>query len=117
MKDFSDAILVESPFARSRPAWSLTYSVSDAGAEFEVVESALEEPVKGQYSTAARMWNQLRREFLYAIEQATQIDEEAPKKGNMLWRFFWASQQRFFRHMCMAAKVSHSRLGHSHRLS
>ena len=75
-----------------------------AGAEFEVVESELEEPVKGQYSAAACMWNQLRREFLYAAEQA-EASGAAPKKGNLLWRAFWASHQRFFRHMCMAAKV------------
>lgn len=76
-----------------------------AGAEFEVVESELEEPLKTQYTAAARMWSQIRREFLYAIEQASSGEEEGPKKGNMLWRFFWAAQQRFFRHLCMAAKV------------
>ena len=76
------------------------------GAEFEVVESELEEPLKSQYSAAARMWSQIRREFLYAIEQASSSKEEdGPKRGNMLWRFFWAAQQRFFRHLCMAAKV------------
>jgi len=35
-----------------------------------VVESGLEEPLKTQYSAAAKMWSQIRREFLYAIEQA-----------------------------------------------
>lgn len=78
-----------------------------SGAEFEVVESELEEPLKTQYSAAARMWSQIRREFLYAIEQASNgKEEEGPKRGSMLWRFFWAAQQRFFRHLCMAAKVS-----------
>ena len=61
-----------------------------------------------QYGAAASMWNQLRREFLYAAEQAEDADRDAglPKKrGSLLWRSFWASHQRFFRHMCMAAKV------------
>ena len=72
-----------------------------------MVESELEEPLKTQYSAAARMWSQIRREFLYAIEQASNgKEEEGPKRGSMLWRFFWAAQQRFFRHLCMAAKVS-----------
>lgn len=61
-----------------------------------------------QYSAAASMWNQLRREFLYAAEQAEDAEKDAglPKRrGSLLWRSFWASHQRFFRHMCMAAKV------------
>jgi hypothetical protein len=40
-----------------------------AGCEFEVIEAPLEEPVLSHYRAAARMWNQLRREFLYAAEQ------------------------------------------------
>lgn len=79
-----------------------------AGAEFEVVEAALEAEMTEQYSAAASMWNQLRREFLYAAEKAEDADKVAglPKKrGSLLWRSFWASHQRFFRHMCMAAKV------------
>ena len=41
-----------------------------AGCEFQVIEAPLEEPVLGYYKAAAKMWNQLRREFLYAAEQA-----------------------------------------------
>lgn len=40
-----------------------------AGCEFQVVEAPLEEPFLGYYRASARMWNQLRREFLYAAEQ------------------------------------------------
>ena len=79
-----------------------------AGAEFEVVEARLEDQMAEQYAAAASMWNQLRREFLYAAEQAGVAEKDAglPKKrGSLLWRSFWASHQRFFRHMCMAAKV------------
>lgn len=78
------------------------------GAEFEVVEAPLETEMSEQYEAAAGMWNQLRREFLYAAEQAEDAERDAglPKKrGSLLWRSFWASHQRFFRHMCMAAKV------------
>ncbi|KAK9819870.1 hypothetical protein WJX72_003467 [[Myrmecia] bisecta] len=98
-------------------------TLSFTGAEFEVVEAELEEPVRSQYAAAARMWNQLRREFLYAVEQAEEAamlaplptpppgaapnSGKAPRKrgGSLLWRAFWASHQRFFRHMCMAAKI------------
>ena len=86
---------------------SLIFKLYNAGAEFEVVQLELEEPLKSQYGAAAKMWSQLRREFLYALEQVAEGQEEGTNKkgGNMLWRFFWASHQRFFRHMCMAAKV------------
>ena len=86
----------------------LLISATLAGAEFEVVEAALEAEMSEQYGAAAGMWNQLRREFLYAAEQAEGAEREAglPKRrGSLLWRSFWASHQRFFRHMCMAAKV------------
>ena len=78
------------------------------GAEFEVVEAELGEDMTKKYVAAAGMWNQLRREFLYAAEQAGLAEKDAglPKKrGSLLWRSFWASHQRFFRHMCMSAKV------------
>lgn len=72
------------------------------------MEAALEAEMSEQYGAAAGMWNQLRREFLYAAEQAENAERAAglPKKrASLLWRSFWASHQRFFRHMCMAAKV------------
>ena len=53
---------------------------------------------------AADMWNQLRREFLYAAERLEAEGLSRPR-AHLLWRSFWASHQRFFRHMCMAAKV------------
>lgn len=33
-------------------------------------------------------------------------DTERKRKGSLLWRSFWAAHQRFFRYMCMAAKVN-----------
>lgn len=126
-------------------------TLSFSGTEFETVEIPLEEPVASQYEAAARMWNELFREFLYAEEQliaaeksliesnangrtlnedsgapageglttgATTSDSRLRKTGsftlssrggsvnvNSIWRTFWAAHQRFFRHMCMAAKV------------
>lgn len=142
-----------------------------------MVEAPLEEPFLGYYRASARMWNQLRREFLYAAEQvgfpthvispmhlqqershrrpallnytngpgsvstcvcgkclhmlvlengvrmhcmkytpsremitwgmlqAGAPDDKPTRRGNVLWRSFWGAHQRFFRHLCMAAKV------------
>ena len=38
-----------------------------------MVEAPLEEPFLGYYRASARMWNQLRREFLYAAEQVASL--------------------------------------------
>ena len=46
----------------------LCRTLSFTGAEFEVVEAALEADMQQQYAAAAGMWSQLRREFLYATE-------------------------------------------------
>lgn len=32
-------------------------------------------------------------------------DEKPGRRGNLTWRTFWGAHQRFFRHLCMAAKV------------
>ena len=64
--------------------------------------------MRTQYEQAAEMWNNLRREFLYAQELADAANMAAgmdKKRNTMLWRAYWAAHQRFFRSMCMAAKV------------
>ncbi len=60
------------------------------GCEFEVVEAPLEEPVLSHYRAAARMWNQLRREFLYAAEQASPLSS-ATNPGSSI---FFSAQHR-----------------------
>lgn len=48
-----------------------------------MVEAPLEEPFLGYYRASARMWNQLRREFLYAAEQVSH-HVHAPTLGNLV---------------------------------
>ncbi|CAN6455835.1 unnamed protein product [Victoria cruziana] len=50
---------------------------------------------------AAEFWAELRVELLTA--NAYLFDEKP--NPSLLWRLYWASHQRFFRHLCMAAKV------------
>ena len=82
-----------------------------AGAEFEMVHTQLTEEMAAQYHAAATMWGGLRREFLHALGHGDPSPDnvQAKKRGGHLWRVFWAAHQRFFRHMCMAAKVSFGR--------
>ena len=39
------------------------------------------------------------------LPQAGAPDDKPTRRGNVLWRSFWGAHQRFFRHLCMAAKV------------
>ncbi|CAK9179677.1 unnamed protein product [Ilex paraguariensis] len=53
------------------------------------------------YKKAAEFWAELRVELLSASAFLT---NDKPN-SSQLWRLYWASHQRFFRHMCMSAKV------------
>lgn len=75
-------------------------TLSYKGAEFEVIEAPLEEKMMDMYKKAAEFWAELRVELLAA---SAVLGEEKPNSN--LWRLYWASHQRFFRHMCMSAKV------------
>uniref|UniRef100_A0A1D1YBL4 Protein strawberry notch 2 n=2 Tax=Anthurium amnicola TaxID=1678845 RepID=A0A1D1YBL4_9ARAE len=74
-------------------------TLSYEGADFEVIEAPLEDKMVDMYKKAAEFWAELRVELLSAS-----ASEERPSASH-LWRLYWASHQRFFRHMCMSAKV------------
>ncbi|KAL2475855.1 RING/FYVE/PHD zinc finger superfamily protein [Abeliophyllum distichum] len=76
-------------------------TLSYKGAEFEVVEVQLEATMTDMYIKAAEFWAELRIELLSA---STFLSNEKPN-SSLLWRLYWASHQRFFRHMCVSAKV------------
>ncbi|KAF8692024.1 hypothetical protein HU200_039971 [Digitaria exilis] len=76
-------------------------TLSYKGSDFDVLEAPLDERMMNMYRKAAALWVELRVELLSATEYY------AKDKGNsaQMWRLYWASHQRFFRHMCMSAKV------------
>lgn len=76
-------------------------TLSYKGVEFEVVEVPLEAKMMDMYEKAAEFWAELRVELLSA---STFLANEKPN-SSQLWRLYWASHQRFFRHICMSAKV------------
>ncbi|XP_010260806.1 PREDICTED: protein strawberry notch [Nelumbo nucifera] len=79
----------------------LCRTLSYKGAEFEVVEAPLEAEMMDMYKKAAEFWAELRVELLSA---SAVLPDDKPN-SSQLWRLYWASHQRFFRHMCMSAKV------------
>ncbi|KAL9146939.1 hypothetical protein ABFS82_13G142200 [Erythranthe guttata] len=76
-------------------------TLSYKGAEFEVVEVPLEAKMTDMYAKAAEFWAELRVELISA---STFLADEKPT-SSQVWRLYWASHQRFFRHICMSAKV------------
>lgn len=76
-------------------------TLSYEGAEFDVVEVPLEPEMMETYKKAAEFWAELRVELLSA---SAFLPTEKPN-SSQLWRLYWANHQRFFRHMCMSAKV------------
>lgn len=76
-------------------------TLSYKGAEFEVVEAPLEAEMMEMYKKAAEFWAELRVELLSA---SAFLANDKPM-SSQLWRLYWSSHQRFFRHLCMSAKV------------
>ncbi|OEL18433.1 Protein strawberry notch-like protein 1 [Dichanthelium oligosanthes] len=76
-------------------------TLSYKGADFDIVEAPLEERMMNMYRKAAEFWANLRLELISASE----FFAEEKGNSNQIWRLYWASHQRFFRHMCMSAKV------------
>eukprot|EP00850_Spirogloea_muscicola_P007218 SM000036S13262 [mRNA] locus=s36:226900:240784:+ [translate_table: standard] len=78
-------------------------TLSFKGAEFEVVEVPLSTRMHEMYSKAAQFWAELRVEIMCALD--TIPSEGGSKSPLSVWRHYWATHQRFFRHLCMSAKV------------
>ncbi|GLU08554.1 hypothetical protein SLE2022_254600 [Rubroshorea leprosula] len=76
-------------------------TLSYKGVEFEVIEAPLEAEMEVSYKPAAEFWAELRVELLTA---SAFLNGDKPN-SSQLWRLYWSSHQRFFRHMCMSAKV------------
>ncbi|KAL3700029.1 hypothetical protein R1sor_018051 [Riccia sorocarpa] len=86
----------------------LCRTLSFKSAEFAIDEVPLEPNMKSiplclkkMYFTATQFWNELRTELMVALEA---VQDRRPNQ-TQLWRLYWANHQRFFRHICMSAKV------------
>uniref|UniRef100_A0A671LWA5 Protein strawberry notch homolog 2 n=1 Tax=Sinocyclocheilus anshuiensis TaxID=1608454 RepID=A0A671LWA5_9TELE len=73
--------------------------LSFSGVSFRIEEITLDEEFKLVYNKAARLW----AEALELFTRAADTLGLASRKS--LWGQFWASHQRFFKYLCIAAKV------------
>ncbi|XP_063259292.1 protein strawberry notch homolog 2 isoform X1 [Prinia subflava] len=73
--------------------------LSFTGVTFRIEEIPLDEQYKAVYDKAAKLW----AEALMVFQQAADwIGLESRKS---LWGQFWSAHQRFFKYLCIAAKV------------
>jgi hypothetical protein len=75
-------------------------TLSFKGADFSIDEVPLEAKMQNMYLQACFFWSSLRVELMSAFDALIER-----RNQNQLWRLYWANHQRFFRHMCMSAKV------------
>ncbi|XP_035277493.1 protein strawberry notch homolog 2a [Anguilla anguilla] len=73
--------------------------LSFSGVSFRIEEIGLDDDFKLVYNKAARLWAEALLLFSRAADELALVSRKA------LWGQFWSSHQRFFKYLCIAAKV------------
>uniref|UniRef100_A0A673JT66 Protein strawberry notch homolog 2 n=1 Tax=Sinocyclocheilus rhinocerous TaxID=307959 RepID=A0A673JT66_9TELE len=73
--------------------------LSFSGVSFRIEEISLDDDFKLVYNKAAKLWAEALAVFMQAA------DELCMSSRKSLWGQFWSSHQRFFKYLCIAAKV------------
>jgi hypothetical protein len=71
---------------------------------FKVDEVALSPKFIKSYDDSVKLWVQLLQSFTEAAE----LVNADPKMRKTMWAQFWSAHQRFFKYLCIAAKVKHA---------
>ncbi|KAL0818579.1 hypothetical protein ABMA28_009017 [Loxostege sticticalis] len=74
------------------------------GVTFKIEEVPLSDSFKDTYDKSVALWVEAMQRFTEAAEL---IDAESRMKKTM-WGQFWSAHQRFFKYLCIAAKVNHA---------
>ncbi|KAK3589794.1 hypothetical protein CHS0354_015798 [Potamilus streckersoni] len=73
------------------------------GVAFKIEEIPVDKDFVQVYNESVQLWVDAREMFQHSAEL---IEAEQRMKKSM-WGQFWAAHQRFFKYLCMSAKVSH----------
>uniref|UniRef100_A0A8C4Z6W3 Strawberry notch homolog 2b n=1 Tax=Gadus morhua TaxID=8049 RepID=A0A8C4Z6W3_GADMO len=73
--------------------------LSFSGVSFRIEEIGLDNDFKQVYNKAARLWAEALQIFMRAADELGLVSRKS------LWGQFWSSHQRFFKYLCIAAKV------------
>ncbi|CAJ0941779.1 unnamed protein product, partial [Mesorhabditis belari] len=81
----------------------LSRQLSFHGAAFRVEEIQLSDEYIKIYDNSVRLWTEVRYHFQNIVAKISQNERSTTNK--FLWSQFWASHQRYFKYLCIAAKV------------
>uniref|UniRef100_A0A3Q2XJM8 Protein strawberry notch homolog 2 n=1 Tax=Hippocampus comes TaxID=109280 RepID=A0A3Q2XJM8_HIPCM len=73
--------------------------LSFSGVSFRIEEIGLDSDFKLVYNKAAKLWAEALQVFVRAADELGLVSRKS------LWGQFWSSHQRFFKYLCIAAKV------------
>uniref|UniRef100_A0A8C4H0A9 Protein strawberry notch homolog 2 n=1 Tax=Dicentrarchus labrax TaxID=13489 RepID=A0A8C4H0A9_DICLA len=73
--------------------------LSFSGVSFRIEEIGLDSDFKLVYNKAAKLWAEALQVFMRAADELCLVSRKS------LWGQFWSSHQRFFKYLCIAAKV------------
>uniref|UniRef100_A0AAX7UJ01 Protein strawberry notch homolog 2 n=1 Tax=Astatotilapia calliptera TaxID=8154 RepID=A0AAX7UJ01_ASTCA len=73
--------------------------LSFSGVSFRIEEIGLDGDFKEVYNKAAKLWAEALKTFMQAADELGMVSRKS------LWGQFWSSHQRFFKYLCIAAKV------------
>uniref|UniRef100_T1HTA4 Uncharacterized protein n=1 Tax=Rhodnius prolixus TaxID=13249 RepID=T1HTA4_RHOPR len=76
--------------------------LSFQGVIFKICEVALSKPFRNVYNQATKLWNEVFHKF----QEAVDITNAEKSVRTYIWGQFWSAHQRFFRYMCISAKVA-----------
>lgn len=80
----------------------LARQLSFRGVSFRVEEVPLSAEFVEIYDDSVKLWMECRRQFQAALNA---LSEHGRGQGKQLWGQFWAAHQRFFKYLCIGAKV------------
>ncbi|CAG04856.1 unnamed protein product [Tetraodon nigroviridis] len=73
--------------------------LSFSGVSFRIEEIGIDSDLKLVYNKAAKLWAEALQVFMRAADELGLVSRKS------LWAQFWSSHQRFFKYLCIAAKV------------
>ena len=80
--------------------------LSFAGVSFRIREVPMDDMYKSKvYDQSVKLWVAARDTF----QEASELLEVDQKSRKTMWGQFWSAHQRFFKYLCIAAKVPRSR--------
>ncbi|XP_063968793.1 protein strawberry notch homolog 1-like [Lytechinus pictus] len=81
----------------------LSRQLSFHGVTFKIKEVSLSESFKRIYNKSVKLWHMARDRF----QRAAKLMDADQRMCKSMWGQFWSAHQRFFKYLCIAAKVKH----------